>query len=219
MFALLGCGDICMVRLRPSLQPLRPGGVDWTVLGFTGGNGAADGVVVRSGTGVSRDGARTWCNRSRRVGTHGHWPAQRVRGWLVIFEVALSVVLLAGAGVSIKSFVRLSAVDPGFRPESVLTVRIQRQRYQEKFCSQVLERASAIHGVIAAGAASNLPMTGQDWGQNLTVEGRPFHGDQDYVWACHRVASLNYFRTMGMRLLKGRLIRRRRHAATGRGSW
>jgi putative ABC transport system permease protein len=85
-----------------------------------------------------------------------------------------------------------------------LTVRIQRQSYQQQFCSQVLDRAAAMPGVLAAGAASNLPMTGQDWGQNLTVVGRPFRGDQDYVWACHRVASRDYFRTIGMRLFKGR---------------
>jgi hypothetical protein len=52
-------------------------------------------------------------------------------------------------------------------------------------------------------------MTGQNWGQNLTVDGRAFHGDQDYVSACHRVASLNYFRTVCMRLLKGPLFQRR----------
>jgi putative ABC transport system permease protein len=57
---------------------------------------------------------------------------------------------------------------------------------------------------VAAGAASNLPMTGQDWGQNLTVVGRPFRGEQDYIWATHRIASQEYFHTMGMRLLNGR---------------
>jgi putative ABC transport system permease protein len=86
----------------------------------------------------------------------------------------------------------------------VLTVRIQRQHNQGRFSSEVLERARSVPGILDAGAASNLPMTGQDWGQNLTVEGRPFRGEQDYIWACHRVVSWDYFRTVGMRVLKGR---------------
>ncbi len=205
LFAYWGVA-ILYRSIPASLQPLHTGGMDWTVPGFTGTLALLTGLLF--GLAPACLGARLDLVQSLKEGGHTRTPAgeRRVRGWLVIFEVALSVVLLASAGVLIKSFVRLSAVDPGFRPEGVLTVRIQRQRYQEKFCSEVLERASAVPGVVAAGAASNLPMTGQDWGQNLTVEGRPFHGDQDYVWACHRVASLNYFRTMGMRLLKGRLF-------------
>jgi len=205
LFALWGVG-ILYASIPADLQPLHPSGVDWTVLGFTALVAVLTGLLfglVPAWSAVSPDlvqslkeGARVPAGAGRR----------RLRGWLVIFEVALSVVLLAGAGVLIKSFTRLMAVNPGFRPESVLTVRIQRQRFQEQFCSQVLDRAAAVPGVLAAGAASNLPMTGQDWGQNLTVDGRPFRGDQDYVWACHRVASLDYFRTIGLRLLIGRLF-------------
>jgi putative ABC transport system permease protein len=106
--------------------------------------------------------------------------------------------------VLFKSFMRLSAVDPGFRPEGVLAVRIQRQDNQAQFAADVLERAAALPGVLAAGAVSNLPMTGLEWGQNLTVTDRPFRGEQDYIWACHRVASRDYFHVIGMRLMKGR---------------
>jgi putative ABC transport system permease protein len=203
LFALLGV-NVLYRSIPASLQPLRPAGLDWTVLAFTALLSLLTGLLF----GLAPACVATSPNlvQSLKEGAHtqagaGH---RQVRGWLVIFEVALSVVLLTGAGVLIKSFVRLSVVDPGFRPEGVLTVRIQRQRNQEQFCSQVLERAAALPGVVAVGAASNLPMTGQDWGQNLTVEGRPFHGEQDYIWACHRVASLNYFRTIGMRLVRGR---------------
>jgi putative ABC transport system permease protein len=192
-------------RLVPAnLQPLERAGVDWTVLGFT--------AVLSVLTGLLFGLAPAWAASSpnlvrslkegARTGAGGR--PGRTRGVLVICEVALSVVLLAGAGVLIKSFVRLSAVDPGFRPEGVLTVRIQRQHNQGRFSSEVLERARSVPGILDAGAASNLPMTGQDWGQNLTVEGRPFRGEQDYIWACHRVVSWDYFRTVGMRVLKGR---------------
>jgi len=193
---------ILYASIPAGLQPLQPAGLNATVLGFTALVTLVTAFLF--GLAPALISARFDLAQSLKEGGPAGAGRGRIRGWLVILEVALSVVLLAGAGVLIKSFVRLSAVNPGFRPESVLTVRIQRQRNGMQFCSQVLERASAIPGVLTAGAASNLPMTGQDWGQNLTVEGRPFRGDQDYVWACHRVATLNYFRTVGMRLLKGR---------------
>ena len=203
LLALWGV-NILYRALPEGIRPLRLGGVDWTVLGFT--------LLLTLLTTLLFGLAPAWSalgadvvkplkeGAVRQSGARGGG----VRRWLVIFEVALSVVLLSGAGILLKSFVRLSAVDPGFRPEGVLAVRIQGQRHLQAFCSAVLERAAAIPGVLAAGAASNLPMTGQDWGQNLTVVGRPFRGEQDYIWATHRVTSLTYFQTMGMRLLKGR---------------
>jgi putative ABC transport system permease protein len=206
LFALWGVA-ILYRSIPVALQPPSLAGVDWRVLGFTAllalltgllfGSAPASAITTPDLLQSLKEGGRTTSGAGQ----------SRLRRWLVIFEMALSVVLLAGASVLIKSFVRLSAVDPGFRPQGVLTVRIQRQRYQKQFCSQVLERVATLPGVVAAGAASNLPMTGQDWGQNLTVEGRPFRGDQDYVWACHRVVSLNYFRAIGMRLLQGRSFR------------
>lgn len=203
LFALWGVG-ILYAAIPADHQPLHPAGVDWAVLGYA--------ALVAVLTGLLFGLAPAWSAvspdlvQSLKEGSSGQaGPGRRrIRGWLVILEVALSAVLLAGAGVLIKSFARLTAVNPGFHPESVLTVRIQRQHHQQQFCSQVLERAAAAPEVLAAGAASNLPLTGQDWGQNLTVVGRPFRGGQDYVWACHRVASLDYFRAIGMRLLKGR---------------
>jgi len=205
LFALWGV-DILYASIPAGLQPLRPAGVDWTVLGFTALVAVFTGLLFGLAPAWSAVSADLVQSLKEGAGVQAGPGRRRIRGWLVIFEVALSVVLLTGAGVLAKSFARLTAVNPGFRPENVLTVRIQRQSDQKQFCSQVLDRAAATPGVLAAGAASNLPMTGQDWGQNLTVEGRPFRGDQDYVWACHRVASLDYFRTIGMRLLKGRLL-------------
>ena len=168
--------------------------------------GGAYGFAVRAGARVAR--VSPDLVQSLKEGARSARPgrAPRIRGWLVIFEVALSVVLLAGAGVLTKSFARLTAVNPGFRPESVLTVRIQRNGIKSSFAPRCWTGQRGARSVRRRSVASNLPMTGQDWGQNLTVEGRPFRDDKDYVWACHRVASLDYFRTIGMRLLKGRLF-------------
>ena len=204
LFALWGVA--ILYRAIPSaIQPLEVGGVDWTVLGFAVVLALGTGLLFGMAPALAASGADLVESLKQCGRTQGGMGARRVRGWLVVFEVALSVVLLAGAGVLIKSFVRLSAVDPGFRPAGVLTARIQRQSYQAQFCARVLERAAALPGVVAAGVASNLPLTGQDWGQDLTVEDRPFRGEQDYVWACHRVTSPGYFQAIGMRLLQGRL--------------
>jgi putative ABC transport system permease protein len=203
LFALWGV-DVLYGWIPANLQPFRPAGVDWTVLGYTGALALLTGLLF--GLAPAWIGTSPDLVRSLKAGaaTQAGASHPNLRGLLVISEVALSVVLLAGAGVLIKSFVRLSAVDPGFRPEGVLTVRVQGQRDPRRFYTQVLDRAANLPGVVAAGIASNLPLTGKDWGQNLTVEDRPFRGDQDYVWACHRKVSLDYFRTIGMRLLKGR---------------
>ncbi len=201
--ASLGVASFYRV-VAADLQPLQRAGVDWTVVGFTAALSLFTALLF--GLAPAWKAASPVLVTSLKEGPHagGRNGPGRLLGVLIVFEVALSVVLLAGAGVLIKSYVRLSAVDPGFRSKGVLTVRIQRQRDQGRFCSAVLERARALPGIIGVAAASNLPMTGQDWGQNLTVEGRPFRGEQDYIWACHRVVSRDYFRTLGMRVLRGR---------------
>ena len=203
LFALWGV-DLLYGALPAGLLPLRLGGVDWTVLGFAVAVSLATGLLFGLAPALAVGGTDLMQALKQGGPAHSGGTPRRLRGALVIFEVALSVTLLTGAGTLIKSFQRLSAVNPGFLPEGALTVRIQRQRYQLEFCRRLLERAGAFPGVTAAAAVSNLPMTGQDWGQNLTVMGRPFRGDQDYVWACHRVTSPGYFQTMGMRLVRGR---------------
>jgi putative ABC transport system permease protein len=205
LFALWGV-DLLYRAIPADIQPPTLAGVDWRVLAFTMVLTLVTGLLFGLAPALTASGADLAGALKQGGRAQAGAASRRMRSGLVIFEVAVSVVLLAGAGVLIKSFARLSAVDPGFRPEGVLTARIQRQRYQRQFCSQVLERAGALPGVVAAGAVSNLPLTGQDWGQNLTVTDRPFRGEQDYIWACHRVTSAEYFQAIGMRLLQGRLF-------------
>lgn len=203
VFALWGV-DLLYRAIPTGIQPPRLAGVDWTVLAFAFALALTTGLLFGLAPALSASGADLAASLKQGGSTRDSGGARRMRRGLVIFEVAVSVVLLAGAGILIKSFARLSAVDPEFRPASVLTARVQRQRYQKQFCLQVLERASSLPGVLAAGAVSNLPLTGQDWSQNLTAADRPFRGEQDYIWACHRVASAEYFQAIGMRLLQGR---------------
>jgi len=138
-----------------------------------------------------------------------------VRNALVVVEVAIALVLLVGAGLLMRSFIGLQKVDPGFDPKNVLTVSISlpEKKYPEKdqqaaFYSRLIERVSALPGVQATGAASVVPFSNAHWGgvfgRGLRIEGRA--GDQVAAGTSYYSVSLNYFRAMGIPLLRGRLF-------------
>ncbi|HEY9436951.1 MAG TPA: ABC transporter permease [Blastocatellia bacterium] len=138
-----------------------------------------------------------------------------VRNALVVVEVAISLVLLVGAGLLMRSFIGLQKVAPGFDPKNVLTVSISlpEKKYPEKdqqaaFYSRLIERVSALPGVQATGAASAVPFSDAHWGggfgRGLRIEGRT--GDQVAAGTNYYSVSPNYFRAMGIPLLRGRLF-------------
>ncbi len=135
--------------------------------------------------------------------------SQRLRRLLVVAEVALSLVLLVGAGLMIKSFVRLSKVETGFDSQNTLTAQINlpQSRYddgqqQAAFFRQVLERIEALPGVESVGAVLPLPFTGDSL-FSFIVEGHP---TDDMPSANYYAVSPNYFGAMGIPLLKGRFF-------------
>lgn len=135
---------------------------------------------------------------------------RRLRGSLVVAEVALSLVPLAGAGLMAKSFWRLQRVDPGFRSENLatMTVSLPASKYETvaavtAFYRDVTERLARLPGAQAASAVSFLPITGSDGFGQLTIEGRPF-APGEAPGATFRRNLPNYFRTMGIPLLRGR---------------
>ena len=137
----------------------------------------------------------------------------RWRQTLVVAEVALAVVLVAGAGLMIRSVSNLFAIDPGFRPEGVLTMRLSTPSTWypdsvrvEAFHDELRRRVAAIPGVQAVGAARILPLATEmgDWG--LVVEGydQPAgHGGTQGDW---QVVTPGYFEAMGLRLVRGRFL-------------
>jgi putative ABC transport system permease protein len=134
-----------------------------------------------------------------------------LRDALVIAELALAVVLLAGAGLLSKSFVRLMSVAPGFDPRHVLTVALDLQgtRYQAgrqvpDFYRQVLERVRAIPGVEVAGAVQILPMGGSFDPYRICVDGQPDCFGPESPVADRFVSTPGYLRAMGIPLLRGR---------------
>ncbi len=135
----------------------------------------------------------------------------RLRNVLVVSEVALSLVLLVGAGLLIRTFAKLSQVNPGFNPEQVLTmgVSLLPNKYPEEeqvatFYSQVLERAASVPGVIALGATAGLPLSGSDTTDNFTIEGRPPIAKEAEPLTEYWVVTPHYFQSMAIPLLAGR---------------
>jgi putative ABC transport system permease protein len=142
---------------------------------------------------------------------------------LVATEVALSMTLLVGAGLMIKSFVRLQEVDPGFEPGSVLTaeVGLPRAKYPDgqkvsAFHDQLLERLAALPGIVAAGLGSSLPLGGTNADTSLFVDGQPILEPRDRPHAHPRTISPDYFRAMGIRMVEGRAFNERDHAQAPR---
>jgi putative ABC transport system permease protein len=135
----------------------------------------------------------------------------RICSVLVISEVALSLVLLIGAGLMIRSFAKLNYVDPGFNPADVLTmgVTLLPNKYPEEervasFYAQLLEQAAATPGVVSAGGISELPFSGSNTNDSFTIEGRPPVAKQDEPGTEYRVVTPRYFEAMGIPLLAGR---------------
>ena len=130
---------------------------------------------------------------------------------LITSEMALALVLLIGAGLMIKSIHHLLDVDPGFESKNVLTARISlpQSRYPQSqevnaFYKQVLEQIEALPGVVSAGTVTALPLSGLNSNASFEIEGRPRMSDDVVQNADFRIVSREFFRAMGIHLLKGR---------------
>jgi len=137
--------------------------------------------------------------------------AARARGMLVVAEIALAIVLLTGAGLMLRSFARLTAVDPGFDAARVMTfsVSLPPARYAGKstqFFDRLIEQLRALPTVTAAGAVSFLPMTGPASATSFHAEGQPVFEPGARPVTEVRVISGEYFRAMGIPLKAGRLF-------------
>jgi len=137
----------------------------------------------------------------------------RLRTVLVASEVGLTLILLVGAGLMISSFVRLVAVNPGFRSTDVLVVPVDLpgSRYPEAhqrraFFDRVIASVEALGGVEAAGAVSHLPLGGADNWMPFAVHGRPAPAAGQEPYAPFRVATPHYFATLGIPLQRGRFF-------------
>jgi len=185
--------------------------LDWRVVGFTAACSLLTGFVFGTVPAIQSsnpDLNETLKEGGRSAATSGR---QRVRSALVIGEIALSLVLLVGAGLMMRSFISLQHVNSGFKSEGVLTLSIGLPGAKYKtpeqrltFFQQLLERVRAIPGVQSAATNSGLPLSGGAWGRSLTVEGFPVLSVGEAPMINHCVISPDYFKTMGIPILKGR---------------
>jgi putative ABC transport system permease protein len=139
--------------------------------------------------------------------------AGRLRAGLVAAEVALSVILLAGAGLLFRSLVGLQGVEPGLNPARLLTFRVQipDARYGElvqrtQFFTRVQEQVGRLPGVESASAVSYLPFNGGAAGTDLAIAGRPPAKPGEDPGATIRTVMPGYFRTVGIPLKRGRVF-------------
>jgi predicted permease len=135
----------------------------------------------------------------------------RLRGLLVGSEFALAVVLLAGAGLMIRSFLALQHVDSGFDPRGVLSMVVGVSGTEQatagrtgNFYQMVLQKVGAVPGVQSVSGINHLPLAGDEWGLGFHVEGRPIERPGEEPVAIYRVVFPDYFRTMRIPILRGR---------------
>ena len=157
--------------------------------------------------------SRTDVHRTLKEGGRGSAESRgrnRMRGLLVVSEVALALLLLIGASLMIGSLLKLRDVDAGFRAAGLLTAAIDlppskyaKPEQYEAFYRQLEERISAMPGVVTAGFSSVLPLGG-DHLENWLVEGHPIHSPSDVPLVSVRIVTSRYFQTLQIPLRRGR---------------
>jgi putative ABC transport system permease protein len=189
----------------PRLDEIR---IDGKVLGFSLLLSLVTGLIVGAVPAfrASRPNLSETLKEGGRTSTGRH--SLRLRSLLMSAEIALSLVLLIGAGLLIKSFVQLLSVHPGFSPDNTVTMRISLsdkaypgEQERSIFFQQLIGNIAALPGVDTVGAVSRLPMGKGNITSSLTVEGST---DETPHEAGLRIVSSDYFRAMRIPLLQGR---------------
>ena len=211
---LASWGTKLLIAYGPADVPrLSEVGIDRYVLAFTFGVATLTGILfgLVPALHASRPDPGNMLKDSGRGFSHGG--RNRIRGALIVSEVALSLMLLAGAGLLINSFWRLLHTDAGFDPRSVLTldVPLSRTTYtkpeqRSAAFKQLVDRMKNIPGVRDASVVSNVPLTDFDVEVSFQIEGRPPYKPGEENVADYTVASSEYFRTMNIPLLRGRVF-------------
>jgi putative ABC transport system permease protein len=195
-----------------SLPRVNEIGIDKGVLVFTSCVSLLSGILF--GLAPALQVSRTNLNESLKEGGRSSTETRgrkRLRGLLVVSQTALALVLLAGAGLMIKSFMRLQQVNPGFNPEGLLTLQVlpPPMRYGEAqkqiaFHRELLDRVRSLPGVQSAGTSSDVPPQNVSDVDMFEVAGQPVPPGQNHPLAERIILSTDYFSAMGIPLLSGR---------------
>ena len=215
LLALLGglAGVLLAALIVPALLAISPPGIrDFATIGlnrdvllFSAAVALLTGILfgLAPAFHASRASLNSALKEGERGSTGGHG---KTRSGLVVAEVGLSLILLVGSGLLVKSFLHLMRVDPGFDSGHLLVFNVglppaSVTSQQDQFYRQVVERLKMLPDVQSAGAVSRLPLAGGNSNRSFQLPG----SDQSYQ-ADIRVSTPSYFQTMGIPLLRGRIF-------------
>ncbi|MBC7896741.1 MAG: ABC transporter permease [Cytophagaceae bacterium] len=215
VFAAWGVGAIGSATgtVLPSAAPVRlDGRIFLVLLGVAVGSGVLFGIAPALFASPSRLRDELTGSGTKSTSTRGQ---QAFRHGLVVVQIALSLVLLVGAGLLMRAFVALQATESGMQAEGVLTFRISpagtqdstRLTLPERLWVPVLEKVRAVPGVTAAGMISLLPIESWGWNGGYWIDGRPEPEPGKAPSVEFRHISPGYFESLGIPLVQGRDIR------------
>lgn len=213
LFALWGTSlvESFTTQIHPLLKNIQ---MDWRVLGFTFGLSVLTGIIFGLAPALQTS-KKTDLNEALKEGgrnSSNGASRNRLRSALVIAEVAMTLVLLVGAGLLIKTIFRLQAVNTGFNPQNVLTMNLglPQIKYPKKenvvsFYKQVVDRVEMLPGVKAAGISSVLPLSGNFDGRALAIEDYPKPQGEEISVDLY-VVTPDYLQAMETTVLQGRAL-------------
>lgn len=204
-----------LLRLAGTAVPnVSPVTLDWRVLSFAATLAVLSGVLfgLAPAWQTARVDLRDVLNEAAR-GSTGTRRRRYLRSVLIVSEMALALFLLVGAGLLLRSFERLSSQLPGFQPEKLLVadIPLSTNAYAKSadrmaFFDRLLEKLRATPGVRSAGGATTLPVTGTGSAIHFNIEGRAPKSPHDYVIIGYRPVTPGYLETLGVPLVRGRLV-------------
>jgi predicted permease len=187
-------------------------GIDMRALALTAVVSLATGILFGLAPALQAGRKRSFDGLKSGRSTEGRRP-RRLRSALVIFETAISLLLVVAAGLLLRSFAQILKVDPGFRPENVLTMRTalpdpvySKPEQVRGFYSQLLDRVQKLPGVQYAGAVSGLPLSGEGGSGTTTIDTQSVPLEDITPEADQRVVTPDYFKAMGISLIRGRFF-------------
>jgi putative ABC transport system permease protein len=211
LLALWGV-DVLRSASIDSIPPTAEINLDGYVLAFTllVSLGTGIGFGLAPALGASKIDLNDTLKEGGRSGTVGS-ARQRIRSLLVVSEIALSLVLLIGAGLLVKNFWRIQETDPGFKAENLMTMQISRSATAEQarsaadFFTQLTERIKGLPGVEAAAFSDGLPFLGAS-DTSFAIEGRPRPEPGRQPQTMLYITSPDYLRAMNIQLVRGRFF-------------
>ncbi|HQR35390.1 MAG TPA: ABC transporter permease, partial [Blastocatellia bacterium] len=190
--------------------------LDWRVMLFTFGVSIVTGVLF--GIVPALQTTRADLHETLKEGGRSGSAAtkQWIRSSLVVVEIALALAVLVGAGLLVKSFLHVQQVNPGFNPQGLLTMQLSlpATKYSEapqraNFYKQVISDVRSLPGVQSVGAISVLPLSGGGSSGSFRIEGRDIPQGQSMPHGARWAATPDYFKTMGIPLIRGRYFEER----------